>query len=318
MLKILYAASNSDSAKLQLARFSHAMRGRPFVIKVAAYKKSSPTGLNIDWTLDCLQNMFRPDHITLDNDNFITYLDQVKYYNPDLIISDMEYYSSEIAISLGITLWQVSSSLINFALTQEYKYNLGVFKKYAFLLNRNPIHTQRMLNIQINSNCNFVYSHLGDCVTPPPLKSDYEWIRPYHLVGKNYKPCQHNVVGAMLGSNKLLLCELQRHQDVVCFTDLINESFTNIILKEIHNQEEYYCNIKNSEIFFCSGQASFLADAFYNNRFAITINPDAEDIPMCAISEKLKLSSSHAETCTDIVTNINPNIQFLHERIIEL
>ena len=76
MLKILYAASNNENARIQLARFIKAMVGKPFIIKVAAYKKSSPKGMSIDWTLDCLLNIFNPEHLTFDNDNLKTYFNQ--------------------------------------------------------------------------------------------------------------------------------------------------------------------------------------------------------------------------------------------------
>src|SRR5574339_27283 len=195
MLKILYAASNHASAKIQLARFMKAMEGKPYIVKVAAYKKSSPK-INIDWTLDCLLNIYKPDHISLDNDNFSIYFEQVKYFAPDLIISDLEYFTSHIANVLNTTLWQCSSTMINHALNHEKKYNLGLFKHYSFLLNKNSLQTQRLVNIIDNSNYNFVYSHLGDTGNPPPLKSNFEWIRPYHSVGKEAIPCRHNVIAA--------------------------------------------------------------------------------------------------------------------------
>ena len=317
MLKILYAASASESAWLQLDRFSRAIVGRPIQLKVAAYQKSSPANMNIDWTLDSLQDIFKPDLILPNNDNFNIYLDQVKHFKPDLIISDLEYYTSEVAISLGINLWQVSSSLINYALPTDYKYNLGIFKKYAFLLSRVPTYHQRLTNIQVNANYNFIYSHFGDCANPPPIKDNYQWIRPYHLLGKPYKPCQHNVVSAMLGSHKPMISALQNYDDVVCFTDSLHESFDQIKLKNLSNQEEYYCNIKNSDIFFCSGQSSFLADAFYNGKFSVVIEPSKEDFATCAISEKLKLSGENLLNYQEITPSLNPGIRFLHEKLYE-
>ena len=323
MLKILYAASSNVNSKIQLARFMQAMNGLGYIIKIAAYKNFSPTNLSIDWTLDCLQNIFKPETITLDNDNFVTYFEQVKYFNPDLIISDMEYYSSEIATSLGITLWQCSSSLLNFALPNEYKYNLGLFKKYAFLFNRVPVNTQRLIGIQDVANCNYVYSHFGDCIDSPSLKTGYEWIRPYHQVGKESIPCQHNMVGAMLGSDKKLLSILNKYPDTVCFTDIAGETYSNTIIKDIDNTEEYYCNIANCNLFMCGGQTSFLADAFYNKKYTITIgSTDAECIISSAVSEKLKLShtifDSYINVTPEVTPTLSADIKYLHERILEL
>lgn len=326
-MKILYAASENENAKIQLARFMQAMEGKPFTIKVAAYKKSSPL-IHIDWTLDCLKNIFKPDYVTLDNDNFVTYYDQVKYYKPDLIISDLEYYTSYIASVLGIPLWQCSSSLVNFALTNDYKYNLGIFKRYAYLFNKNPLHVQRMLNIMDNSNRIFLYSHLGDCQNPPEIKEGFEWVRPYHQVGKNSVLCKHNVVAGTLGNNKKILSLLKQYSDSVCFTEFMGESYENPRLKDISDQDEFTCNLRNSNLFVCEGQTSFLADAFYNNKHSVVLTnfEDPECVINSTISERLKLSTSIYQTSAnlhpmmhlEVSSNLNSQVKFLHERIEEL
>jgi hypothetical protein len=328
MLKILYAASNNENAKIQLSRFLAAIKDKPYTVKVAAYKKSSPQ-VNIDWTLDCLQNMFKPDLVSLDNDNFETYFEQVKYYAPDLIISDMEYFTSYIAGVLETTLWQCSSSLINFAVTDQEKYNLGLFKRYSFLLEKNnPLRTQRTVNIIDNSNYKFVYSHLGDCVTPPALKEGFEWIRPYHSIAKESVPCRHNLVAGMLRNNKNIFTLLRRYPDSVAFTEFNEEQHTNLSLKDIENQEEYFCNLKNSNLFICEGQTSFLADAFYNNKYSVVMPnfKDVECITNSIFSEHRKLSSNIYEFSENIeeylnrpiISNYNDRVQFLHERLDEL
>ena len=127
MFKILYAASNNINSKIQLARFMQAVKDEPYIIKIAAYKNSSPS-IHIDWTLDYLVNIFDNGRINLNDDSFRTYLDQIKLYEPDLIISDLEYFTSYAANLLNITLWQCSSSIINFALSKKQKYNMGIFK----------------------------------------------------------------------------------------------------------------------------------------------------------------------------------------------
>lgn len=326
-MKILYAAGNNENAKIQLLRFVQAMEGTPHIVKVAAYKKSSPS-INIDWTLDCLLNIFKPEHISLDNDNFVTYFDQVKYYRPDLVISDLEFFTSHVANILGATLWQCSSSMVNFALAGNYKYNLGVFKGYAYLFNKNPQHIQRLINIMGNSSRNLLYSHFGDTRTPPTIKSGFEWVRPYHQVGKLSKPCQHSVVAGTLESNKKIIELLSSHPDSVCFSDFYRETYVNPIIKDIRIQEEYFCNLKNSNLFVNAGQTSFLADSFYNNKYsAVLVNTeDPECIINSAISEKLGLSKSIYRTTEDlsslfdiqIETALNERGKFLHEKIEEL
>lgn len=323
-MKILYAASNNENAKIQLARFMEAVKEKPYTVKVAAYKKSSPN-INIDWTLDCLLNVFKPDHISLDNDNLSTYYEQVKYYGPDLVISDLEFFTSHVANILGTTLWQCSSSMVNFALTNDYKYNLGIFKRYAYLFSKNPLHIQRVVNIMDNSSRTLLYSHFGDCQSPPTIKPGFEWVRPYHQIGKVSKPCQHNIVAGTQGSNKKIIELLSQHPDSVCFSDFYYETYSNPLIKDIRNQEEYFCNLKNSNLFVNAGQTSFLADAFYNNKYSVVLanTDDVDCVVNAAISEKLGLSKSIYGT-EDLsqypaqVTSILSESKFLHERIEEL
>jgi hypothetical protein len=85
-MKILYATGNFTNSKIQLSRFLRAMHGSPHQIKIAAYKQSSPEATHIDWTLDCLLNLYKPELMNLDNDNLQIYFEQIKYYAPDLVI----------------------------------------------------------------------------------------------------------------------------------------------------------------------------------------------------------------------------------------
>jgi len=325
-MKILYAANNNYNSKIQLSRFLKAINGRGHQIKIAAYIKSSPKSVNIDWTLNCLLNIYKPDVISLKNDNLNTYFEQVKSFSPDLIISDLEYFTSYIANILNIKLWQCSSSLINFALTKKEKYNLGLFKYYSYLLNRDPVDTQRTINLIDNSDCNFVSSHYGDTSSPPDLLENFEWITPYHQVAKLYIPCKHNVVAALHGSNKKILNVLKKQEDSVVFMEFCTEKYPNLLVKDIDNEGEYYCNLRNSNVFLCQGQGSFLADAFYNKKFSL-IYPDYEDaesVINSQISQKFGLGKvlSYEEDIQKVeVSEIileDKKIKQLHEKIEEL
>lgn len=324
MLKILYAASNNENSKIQLSRFLKAIEGKPYLVKVAAYKQSSPKDVSIDWTLDCLRNIFKPDLISIDNDNFSIYFEQVKYFNPDLIISDMEYFTSYIANVLNITLWQCSSSLINLAVSNEDRHNVGFSKQYSYLI-RKETRPQRIINIIDNSNCNFVYSHFGDIKNPPSLKENYEWIRPYHTVGKDYAPCSHNIVAGLPKNNKKIFHLLKKYPDSVAFSDFSEESYFNLLLKDIGNHEEYTCNLSNSNLFVCEGQTSFLADAYYNNKYSVVmINfKDTECVINSLFSEKFQLSHTIYDSEEDLTSYLNVPIQssyndkvkYLHEKL---
>lgn len=327
MLKVLYAAADNQNAKIQLERFLKSVKNKPYIIKVAAYRQSSPS-INIDWTLDCLLNMFKPDLFSLgENENLETYYNQVKYFNPDLIISDLEYFTSYIANLLNIKLWQCSSSLINFALTRREKYNLGVFKKHAYMFYKNPLIVQRTINIIENSDWCGVYSHFGDSDRTPDIQSKYEWVRPYHNIGKNYIPCQHSIVAAMTGNNIKILDVIKRHMDAVAFMDTAPGNYQNITVKPLSNQEEYFCNLRNCELFVCGGQTSFLADAFYNGKHAavVPILKDAESAINSEISESFGISTSiyNAQDLiplfgAQVSPKYSPNIKYLHEKLDEL
>lgn len=325
MIKILYAASNSYNAKPQLDRFLKAIEGQLCIVKIAAYNKSSPN-VNIDWTLDSLLNIYKSDLISSDSENFAIYYDQVKNFKPDLIISDLEYFTSTIAVDLNITLWQCSSTMINYSIVD--KYNLGLFKKYAYVFNKNPVNTQRIINLIDNSNCNFVYSHFCDTENPPELKENFEWIRPYHQTGKRYIPCRHNLIAGVLSQaiDKNLVSIVKNYSDSIVFADSVNESYSNVIIKDINNYDEYICNIFNSRLYMCQGYTNLLADAFYNQKYSIIL-PDykeSECLINSVFSEKLGVGKiydnpNNVEDYMDypVEINYNPQVKFLHERLEE-
>jgi uncharacterized protein (TIGR00661 family) len=326
-VKILYAASANQNAAIQLERFLQVMSNKMVLIKVAAYKNFSPPQTNIDWTLDCLYNIFNPDLMLWDNENLDTYYQQIKYYQPDLIISDLEYFTSFVATELNIPLWQCSSSLLNFAV--EDKYHIGLFKNFSYLLQKNNfVRTQRLINIIDTAQCKLVYSHFGDVQSAPTLKKDFEWIRPYHYIGPSWSPCQHYLVAALLHNDKKTLSLLKRYSDCVVFTPFLQEYYPNISLKNLANAEEYACNVRNCQLFLCQGQTTFLADAFYNGKYALSV-PDYHDVECVTnsvYSEYLGLGKIISQvdqeinsfSMNQIQPSLNPEIKFLDQKIREL
>lgn len=326
-MKILYAASHNQNAKIQLSRLLRAMNGSKHQIKVAAFRKSSPKNINIDWTLDALLNIYRPDLISLHSDNLNIYLEQVKSFAPDLIISDLEYFTSCVANDLNIPLWQCSSSLINYALIRNEKYNLGLFKYHAHALNRDTLHSQRMINILDNSNRNFIYSHYGDMIEPPSLLDGFTWVRPYHQIAKSYIPCEHYITAAFSVPDKRMMSFLKKYPDTVAFVDDPRESYQNVRVKDIRIEDEYYCNLKNSALYVCQGQTSFLADAFYNGKYALVFPDyeDAESLTNSQLAQKIGIGSimTYTDDLPDISSiviepNYSGSTKYLHEHIEEL
>lgn len=321
MIKILYAASNNYNAGIQLSRFLDAVKDKKYNIKISCYKKSSPVNINIDWTLDCLNHLYDQNILSFDNDNLQIYFDQVKYFKPDLIISDMEEYTSYIGHILNIPVWQCSSFLINFALNKRYHF--GIYKNYSFILNGPNDNRQKIINIIDNSSKKLVYSHFGDVNNSPELKENFEWIRPYHKLGKSSIICAHNICAATYNKNINLLNMISKFDDVVLFSKFIDEKYNEIHLKNIDNDIEYFCNLKNSNYFICEGQMSFLADAYYNNKksFILINNLEKDTLINSMISFKLGLSYNILDQSPNISENIispiNNKIQYLHEKIEE-
>jgi len=308
-LKILYAASSRAGAKLQLFRFLHNIQGYDIEIKIAGYRK---LGIYLDWTLDALNDILHPDLISIDNEIFEIYHQQIKAFNPDLIISDLEPYTSYAGQQLDITTWQVSPLL--FRIGRE-KPSMSYMNNYATLFDF--LQHDLYKNIIINSNKRFVYSYIGDLPNSPKLSEGYEWIRPYHCIGAKSIPCQHNLVAALHKTDKRLK-SLLGMEDTVVFAD----SSLNIASKSIYDMAEYGCNVKNAKRFISQGLTDLLSDAIYNN-IAPIIVPDLFDAECALNSIYLDeidggLNSYdgqiHKEP-KEINLAYNENIGFLHNKI---
>lgn len=319
-LKILYGAGNSINSKIQLMRFIQSIKNKPYQLKIAAYNISTGD-LNIDWTLDCLLNICKPTLLSTDSENFQIYFEQIKNFAPDLIISDLEYFTSYAGHLLDIPVWQCSSILINFALAN--KYNIGLFKNYSYVLNRDFAYNQRMINIIDNSAFNLVYSHFGDVVAPPELKENFSWITPYYSIGKISPPCQHRIVAGSFDNSKKIISAIKTQPDCVLFSEYPYENYGEIKMKYLYDTNEYFCNLRNCDFFFCSGYQSFLSDAFYNEKHSIIMPSllDSNSLINSIITEKLGLGSIvydtlHLEDMT--FTSFQPITDyqlFLHEKI---
>lgn len=252
MLKILYAAADEYESRIPLYRFLQAIKGLPYIVKVAAYQASTPKGVSIDWTLNCCNNVIG-FHT---NEMLYLYYHQVKSYNPDLIISDLEINTSNIAISLNKPLWQCSSlmaSILNYILTKNGK---------KFYIDDNPY--DKYKNITINADKNLVYSHFGDVDFPISLRGNFRYVRPYHKVGKKSTKCNTILT---TNNDKKLFSYIKEPTRI--FTENLNESYKDCTMHSIYDEELYYDSIYNSDLVICDGSISFLADAFYNNKYAL-------------------------------------------------
>ncbi len=317
-MKILYAACSRKGAQLQLGRFLSAVAQDGHQIKLAGFNESCP-GFYLDWTLDALLDMFNLEHISFDNDNLRTYFNQVKSFDPDLIISDLEVFSSHVGLVLNKPVWQVSPLLLYHGLSHAEKTNMGVYKNYSYIFNKQATIDDLIKNAIVNADKKFVYSHFGDA-SSAALMDGFEWVRPYHVTGKLSVPCQHNVCGVTLRNEKKYINYLKKFGDTVLFSTNLDEKYPGLMLKDISNLVEYGCNLKNCNLSINQGFTDLLADAYYNNKFSGVL-PDfsqAECVINALYTEHLGLGKviyqeEDLETL-EIKTTYN-KLEFLHEKL---
>jgi len=176
VLKILYAANDCNSSYYTLKRFIDTY-SKYYEIKIAAYSKSIKN-LNVNWNLDALLDFRgKSDSILFKNSNYALYIREIKRFAPDLIISDLEIYTSYAALELGLPVWQVSPLLLYYGI----KHKSNLYKYYSGLLK--DIDKKQYINYIINnSDKRLILSHLGDLKTNPQLKDGFEWVRPNYNI----------------------------------------------------------------------------------------------------------------------------------------
>lgn len=181
MLKILYAASNCKGSYHSLKRFRETY-GPFYDIKYAGFSSSLQND-HANWNLDALLD-FRNKYqnVSFKNKNFPIFFQEIKNFAPDLVISDLEIYSSYVALELQIPLWQVSPLLLLQGVAEQYA---KASKHYSWVLRRNFNNLAFLKNIMNNSDKLLVQSYLGDIETPPVLLPKFEWLRPNYQVAEN-------------------------------------------------------------------------------------------------------------------------------------
>lgn len=202
MLKILYVADNRPSSFYSLKRFVDTYSSF-YQIKTAAYSTSIQQGTNVHWTLDALLDWRGLRHdIGTTNSNYQLYAREIKRFAPNLIISDLELYTSHIGIELGVPVWQVSPLLLHHGVpgkTDFYKYHAATFARH-FQQNR------YLAFVLHNSARKLVCSHLGDVLYPPSLDPTYEWVRPnYELTDIERAGCGIHFADAYYAGKSTIL-----------------------------------------------------------------------------------------------------------------
>lgn len=242
------------------------MSSRSHIIKVAAYNDPGS-----DWNLTALLNMLKPDHISFNNDNLRLYYEQVMHFKPDLIISDLEPFTSYVAQVSNLRIWQVSPELLYYGTPQAEKSKLSIYKSYSYIFSQNIRQQQQTWNFLHSADRRLIYSHLGDSDLMSSIRPEFEWVRPLYVTGKSSKACQHQIVAAMMRNDKPVIDFIKHYEDGVVFTTFLDERHEGVILKDVRQLHEYGCNVRNSDLFVCTGHADFLADAYYNDKHALIL-----------------------------------------------
>ena len=226
---------------------------------------------------------------------------------------------------LNIPMWQCSSSFIDLAIKNNRKYRLKLFTNFSKILDKRTEHYNKyVIHILDNSDKKLLYSHLNDVDNSIEIKDDFEWISPYHNLGKTSQICKHNTVIISDVLDKNIINNIKNNHDNVYFTKYINKFYENIKLKKINNESEYYCNLKNSNFFICNGELSYLADAYYNGKKPLIFvdYKDKDSVINSTIADKFNCGTifnsinyqKYFSNNQDIVSNKRNNL-FLHEKI---
>jgi hypothetical protein len=317
MLKILYAAGNRLGSYYQLKRFLQSIQHKKYNIKIATYKKSL-VDLNVDFMLDSLLNITNPQEISF-NGNYIYYYNEIKRFAPDLIISDFDIYTSNIALELNIKLWQFSPINLYYGIDNNVKYNTGIHKNYFYLFDSSPRKNGYILNILNNSNRRFILSHICDTPHNNIISSDYEWIRPNFILGNGVDNVDYFL--AIAQSNKNIINEL-KDKDSILFSPSHTEKFGTIKTVNILAENIYKKYIENCKYFISDGTAVFAADAFYNQKYNVSI-PRYDDIETVIVSMinqyfKLGCASFNYNQSYQINIELNDKVKFISEHLGEL
>jgi hypothetical protein len=315
MIKILYAAGNTYESKLQLERFIEHVDYQKINIKIAGYKNYCIENCT-NWILDTCNLPDKSGKYLFSNNKYLDiYEEQIKKFDPDLIISDLEIYTSYLALKLNKKLWHVSNKLYNFAIAKIYKEHINIHRFYQSLYEHSHFYKSIYDLIQ-SADKNFVYSHFCDIEEKIFLKEGFNLIRPYYYSGKNSNVAKHKYVAAHSRKFELINYLSDLKEDAVLFSEKIIP-YHNLICKNYKDKEEYALNVSNCEVFVCHGEESFISDAFYNKR-KIKILPDQtsrENMFNYLMYHNIYNYMMDGDLITPIEFNLDRSVKYLHEEI---
>jgi hypothetical protein len=242
-MRILFAINKTTESKHLLKR------SLPFLsnhtVKTAGYYGyCDKVDINI--------NAFVNPNSFLFFDKLSNYYNEVKRFNPELIITDCEPVTSFLATYFTCPVYQIINKFFHYAITTEYQ-RKAKLKKHV-----SSIYRSGYPEILKNADRVFVYSHFGDLGLQ--LKDNVTWIRPYFKLGKTSKVCAHDHVVLVYDYRKIL--SNIKSNDLVIYYD---KNFT--MNHKSYDSEDYYHNIKNAKYIITESCSHLLADCYYNGKY---------------------------------------------------
>lgn len=262
MIKVLYAANNSMESKIQAKRILDNLPSN-FDVKIAAYYNYFPKYYDVNWNLSSLFDIYNnKSKLELNSFNLKLNIlhDQIKKYEPDLIISDFEPYISYIGMDLDIPIVQCSSSLIENCISYTHA-NLGAKNRFKFFFVKNQSDKMFQDVMLSKSVLNIIYSHFGDVDNSIIIKDKCIWARPYHI--KETKDNKNNPMSVSF-NNYLFYKQFKKNKDMIFYQEY---DMDHPRVKNINNVNSYYKDLASSKFFVCEGYTTHMADAYYNNKF---------------------------------------------------
>lgn len=292
-MKVLYAAGDYPSAYMQLERFLISIKNTKHNIKTASYKLPY-YNFNVDYTLDCLLNFTNPKSDISFNGNYLYYLNEIKRFKPDLIISDYDIYTANIALDLNIALWNVSPLLIYNALPKKNKY--GIKKYYSHLFDANHIKNKYLKYIIKNANKNYISSYFCDVENTMNIGS-FEWIRPDFILED---PIETNTVYSSIKDNQDIINKSSKYYYQYC--------------------KEYGQKLAGCDACLNDGSPLLLADSFYNQKFSNIIPRygDIDSVMYSSLSSQCgtgRIINNSILNENKSIIKLNNNVMFLHEHL---
>jgi hypothetical protein len=277
-MKILYFAGNRPGAQIQLLDIIKHCPQHEF--KIASYKSSKLK--YIDWLLDPLINVYSQDLINAViktkitkykeqlnlNTNYKLYnqlREDIKQYNPQLIITDMEEFGLAIASDLNIEVW--SCSPLNIYEFVQFRTN-DFISKFSFSI-RNFKDNYLCHGLSTTANKTIIYSPLhctnsifGNLSVSQSSK-DFYWAVPYHISSPKIEDKTETILIAPNDRIKKL-SKIFEASKIPC---KIFSDYT----------DDYVKTLPKTDLMFFTGETRSLTDAIYNDIRNICVLPDIKD-----------------------------------------